>query len=536
MIKIEKLTLTYHGSEVPALVDINLDIKKGEFILISGPTGCGKSTLLNCINGIMFHESSALIKGSITIHDIDIQHLSLAQICQRTGTVFQNPDSQICTAQVESEIAFGLENQQISPCEIEERISQSIAMTGLENCRYQSTESLSGGQKQRLMIACALALRPEILLLDEPISQLDPMGTQEILQVIHNLKRKKLLTVVMVEHRIEDTIRLADQLLVMQHGKIVQKSSRQDAVRDLSLVRNLGLDIPQLPDLFERLRRPERPMEVSEAPLLEINPKRRPLFKTSTGDLICRIRNLSYSYSKKNKPTIQHLNLSFKKNEIVALMGTNGSGKSTLLHLLARRLKPVSGSIQWEYDPSPSIGLLLQATDLMLFCNSVEEEIAFAPVHQKKHLDDIKGIVDSILSKMDLQHLRKQAPFSLSRGQRLRTALASIIAMSPSILLLDEPTTGQDKMQVTRIMEAVNTQFDLVVFCTHDVDTAARYADRVVLMENGQLKADGNPRDIFFNESILSSTSIRQSSIQQYSKRLGIHSLTVDGIFMELNR
>lgn len=541
MIEARDLSLTYHGAEEKTLDRIGLRVGKGEFLLISGPTGCGKSTLLNCLNGVLQHESSASLEGTVCLDGHDLREMELTAICRRIGVVFQNPDSQICTATPETEIAFGLENLALERASMQERVAKALELTGLEDCRHQPSTTLSGGQKQRLMIACALALKPELLLLDEPISQLDPEGAREILDVVRDLKQRHELAVVMVEHRLEETVQLADRIVLMNEGRIVLDKERDDALVDLSTIRELGLNVPHLPDLFERLGRAERPLRPEDAPCLELRPHSagdpeadgpgNPCDSGGpAGELMCEIDGLRFGYPHAGTPVFDGLDLRLCKGQRVAIMGSNGAGKSTLLHLLAGLLDHVSGSVRWADGNRPGVGLLLQVPDLMLFCETVRDEVAFAPRHLRVSPNELERVIDEVLEQTGLGALSERAPFALSRGQRLRTAMASILSKKPSVLLLDEPTTGQDREQVDRMMSQLEEAFDLVVFCTHDVDTAARHATRVVLLDDGKIIADGEPTDVLFDEASLTTASVRQTSVQTYARRLGTRALTVDAL------
>lgn len=556
MIEAENLSVTYHGAETSTLAGIHLRVQGGEFVLVTGPTGSGKSTLLNCLNGVIQHESSAAMEGAVTLHNEDLRNIPLPEICRRIGTVFQNPDSQICTATPETEIAFGLENIGLARAEMEQRIEKALEQTGLKECRYQPAHTLSGGQKQRLMIACALALQPELLLLDEPISQLDPQSAAEILETISALKRSHRLAVIMVEHRMEETVPLADRIVLLDRGRIVLDQSRDAALSSLERFREIGLNVPHLPDLFEKLGRPERPLRPEEAPVVQLcaqgDFRGEPATTTHAGcpvhhvdgrppialrgGPVCEIHELAFAYNSRSQPIFEGLNLVFYHGERIALMGSNGAGKTTLLHLLAGLLAPVSGAIRWHAEKRPAVGLMLQSPDLMLFCETVREEIAFAPLHARLPREETDRIVTQMLEQMGIKELADRAPFALSRGQRLRTALASILSKRPSVLLLDEPTTGQDREQIERMMTPLEERFDLLIFCTHDVDTAAHHATRVILMDDGRIIADGRPADVLFDDDALAKASVRQTSLQAYARRLGTRALGVDELMDMLSR
>jgi energy-coupling factor transporter ATP-binding protein EcfA2 len=453
--------------------------------------------------------------------------------------VFQNPESQICTATAETEIAFGLENLALDRATMRRRIDEALAMVGLDDCRHQPTSTLSGGQKQRLAIACALALKPKVLLLDEPLSQLDPQGVEEILGVVGRLKSAGGLTVVLVEHRVEETLALADRLVLIDQGRIVLDLPRREALADLAPLRRRGLNLPLLADLFERLGRAERPLHAEEAPRLDVSPQEVPPQRVppqdgpppaAPGEPLCEIRQLGFGYGRHGPPVLEGLDVTFHRGQRVALMGPNGSGKSTLLHLLAGLLAPRTGSIAWTNGQAASVGLVMQVPDLMLFCDSVRQEVAFAPRHARLPRPQRDRLVDAVLARMGLEELADQAPFALSRGQRLRTAVASILSKQPAVLLLDEPTTGQDREQIERMMSGLKRDFELVIFCTHDVQTAARHADRIVLLEAGRVVADGSPLEVLFDQAALRRASIRQTSLQAYARRLGVRALEVDSL------
>jgi len=575
VIEVRELSLRYPGRAAPTLRRVNLRVRKGELVLVAGPTGCGKSSLLNCLNGILVHESAAAIEGEILLEGRDIRGMPLREICRLTGSVFQNPDSQLCTATVESEVAFGLENMAVERGEMRRRMDEALETVALLSRRHDPVATLSGGQKQRLAIACALALRPRILLLDEPVSQLDTQGAAEILEVIARLSEHHDLAVLLIEHRLEETARLADRVVLMDQGGVVSDKLRDEALRDLTDLRSLGLAVPQLPDLFCRLGRTERPLTAEDAPLLplagvkeavgrrleesespfSVFPTASSLQPTASKET-CVIRNLGFRYAKDAPLVLDDLSATFHRGDRVALMGANGSGKSTLLHLLAGTLKPTSGGLEWfdsrgvggesrsggvggvsgaaarreekkKKNGGPRAGLVLQVPDLMLFQETVADEIRFAPRHLGVSAPECDEITRDILERMGLTELADEAPFSLSRGQRLRTAVGSVLSMRPRVLLLDEPTTGQDREQIERMMDGLAEGFDLVVFCTHDVDTAARHSSRVIVLAEGGVLLDGPPGEVLFDAEGLGRAKIRQTSVLRYAARLGVRALGV---------
>jgi energy-coupling factor transport system ATP-binding protein len=525
MIRIEHLSLRYAGADDATINDLSLTVEKGESVLICGPTGCGKSSLINCMNGVLHHESAARIGGRVFVDGQDIRNLSLPEMCTWVGTVFQNPDSQICTSTPETEIAFGLENQCLNRTVMKARIDEVLSYTGLEDCRHQSTLTLSGGQKQRLVIACALALKPKILFLDEPVSQLDPKGAEEILSLVNRLKQDHAYTIVLIEHRIEETFAQADRIIVMGKGGVVSDSAPADTLRNIHDMRSLGIKLPHLPDFFDRINRPERPLTIEHAPIVSVRSHTAAVSHKSD-PCLCDVNELTFGYTK-NEHVLRNLSVQFHQGERVALMGTNGAGKSTLLHVLAGAHKPLSGSVVWAGD-SGEKGLVLQSPDLMLFSETVKEECLFAPIHQGMTRVQASAVADTVLGRLGLSDFASAAPFALSKGQRLRVAVGSVLSKQPSVLLLDEPTTGQDREHIEKLMSRLENDFGLVVFCTHDVDTAARHANRVILLHHGTIVANGHPSDVFHHHEALATASIRQTTIQQYAVKLGTRALCVE--------
>ncbi len=528
LLEVEELSLRYPGRSSATLRGVNLRVYSKQLVLLAGPSGCGKSTLLGCLNGLLFRESSAEIGGVVRVAGQDIRGLSLGQICRMVGTVFQNPETQICTHSVESEVAFGLENLNLEPQVIAQRIDEVLQLVGLAEQRYQRTDALSGGQKQRLAIACALALRPQILLLDEPLSQLDPRGAREILELMVRLHAAGEGAMIVVEQRLEEVLPLADHVVLMDGGSVVfQGSPRQIACR-LELLKDLGLNVPLLPEAFSRLGRTERPLVPEEAPLL---PARHvcPTSRPQRGPVILKLSHLEGGYDSGRSPVLRDICLEFCEGDRVALMGANGSGKTTLLSILSGLLRPWSGRLEWK-NLTPRVGLVMQSPDLMLFCDSVREELGFAPRELGFPKPEQQAVVAELLHRLDLESLGEESPFALSRGQRLRVAIGSVMTMRPNVLLLDEPTAGQNLRQVDRIMSLLKMGMKLVVFCTHDVQLACRHATRLVLLDEGEVVFDGLPEDALFEEALLERTSLRRTGLQEFAFKLGIRALGMEDL------
>ncbi len=467
MIKIRKLSYRYPNREDYAIKDINLKISKGEFVLITGRSGCGKSTLLKCLNGLIPHESHGEFHGDVIVDNLNTNDHPIRVLAQKVGLVFQNPDEQIFSTKVMGEIAFGCENICLPKEEILERARWALEKVGMEKYINANTNELSGGQKQRVAIASVLALKPKIIALDEPLSHLDPKGVKEVLDVLKNLNGESM-TVVLVEHRVHEVYKLVDRIVVMDRGRIVLEGEPESIITD-NMLKKLELRLPNI-----RLER------------IELNPKE---------EKIIEVRNVWFSYNK--KPVLRGINFNAFRGEVIAIVGNNGSGKTTLLHLIAGILKPEKGDVivlgkntrkYSAYKLAGLIGIVFQNPSLMLFCDTVYDEIAFGPRNLK-----LKENIERWLNVMELQEFANHHPQTLSGGQRLRCAAASIFSMNPEVLLLDEPTSGQDFMHVKKLMnicaELARTG-KTVVFVTHDINVAIKFANRIVAMNDGKIVAD----------------------------------------------
>lgn len=546
MIEIKSLSFTYPGRDEATLKNVDLSIGRGEFVLLTGPTGCGKSTLLKALNGIIPHESGGTMDGDVIVKGINTKHTSMKILTQLVGLVFQSPTDQLFSTVVENEVAFGPENLGLTNEEIDKRIEFALSAVGLKGFRKRKINSLSGGQQQRVAIASVLAMQPEILVLDEPLSQLDPQGGNEILQILKSLNAEKNITVIVVEHRLPEVLSFVNRIIVMDRGRIVLDEEPAKAFQDnLSCFQALGLKIPDVVLLFHKLGIKEIPLRPEDAVCLlkqkrikssstepSYSSSKSKLQSTSAGS-IAEVKGISFSYTKNDSEALSNIDLNIKRREILALMGKNGSGKSTLLLILAGLLKPTSGLCKVlnrqtkkvsPFSLVPEIGIVFQNPDLILFCDSVREEIGFGPKNMKLSDELIKRRVNEALDIMTIKELSSNPPLALSKGQRLRTAVASIIAMQPQLLLLDEPTTGQDKSNIDIMMSSLKTNnFEgAIVFCTHDIDTVFRYADRVVILNSGRIIADGTPKAIFTDFSLLSEASLDPPPILRISKELGI--------------
>jgi len=502
MLSIRGLSYRYHSRHEHAIKNIDIDIEKGEFVIVTGVSGCGKSTLLKCLNGIIPQEASGEMQGKVEICGLDTAESPINVLAQNVGLVFQNPDEQIFSTRVLDEVAFGLENLCFSKDKIIQRVDWALEKVGMLDYIDLSTSALSGGQKQRVALASVLALRPDVLVLDEPLSQLDPEGAIEVLGVIKKLSDEGM-TIILVEHRLHEVTSWADRIIIMDKGDVVMDCPVAEVYSHLKLFKELGLRMPEK-DINYDIAAIRKQPQIEQTEQTEHNHNR-----------VVEIRDVHFSYGKKKRKmenwVLKGVNLDISSGEMVSIIGNNGSGKSTLLHHIAGLHKPKKGKVRIAdtdtkrtsaFKLSGIVSILFQNPELMLTCPTVYDEIAFGPRNMRLKAQHIEDIVNDGLQSLELSELYDCHPQAISGGQRLRCATASIAAMRPDVLLLDEPTSGQDIKNVEKLMEycqRLSREGMTVIYITHDHEIAVKYSDRVICMENGNIVDDINLKNHSLN-------------------------------------
>jgi energy-coupling factor transport system ATP-binding protein len=473
MIQIKDLTVRYHGDQ-RAIDGLSLNVRPGEFVLLTGPSGCGKSTLAHCLNGLIPHASQAAMAGQITVDGVPTTEQTVAQMATHVGLVFQNPSTQLFGSTVDEEVAFGPRNLGLPPNEVLERAAFALAATGIEHLRERDTKSLSGGEQQRVAIAAVLSMRPKVLVLDEPTSNLDLKGTRTVLGTLAHLRREYGLTILIIEHRLSEAGALADRVVVMDEGKILLDGPTEAIFQQREVLSNLGIRYPD---------------PTHEALPLQVCPQRVPVEGHGLKPIV-EMSGVEAGYD--SGFVLRDLNLAVYPQEFVALVGDNGSGKTTVARLVAGLLKPQQGDVAWNDDLrglplGRRAGLLFQDPLQQLFCDNVQEEVTFGPDNFGIHSN---GRLETILGVTGLAELRERNPYALSVGQQQRVALASILALEPALLILDEPTMGQDWGSLSRVMDfltRLNGHGQAILLITHDHKLVCRYADRILMLEDGKL-------------------------------------------------
>ena len=498
MLVLENLSYRYKTRATFTLQNISLHLKKGEMLILAGRSGCGKSTLLKAVSGLLRATSEGEMNGKVFIDGQNIADLSPETVGIMVGSVYQSPDDQLFAMTVEDEVGFALENQGVAEAVIRSAVSSTLEKVGLGGFEKRGIHELSGGQRQRLALASVLVTRPKLLVLDEPVSQMNPQGVKDFMEILLSLNKNDGITIIIAEHRVNELAKYFSRLAMMYEGEIIFDGPTDDAWSKIGSKQAVGLREPQNIKLARQLRLSK--LESDSKRLVRVianectvkqGQRRHNVGNKVMSESLLSVNNVSYTYPGSKKETLHPISFEIFPGQTVALMGYNGAGKSTLMNLLAGLTKPSAGKISFLHNEiiknAHSIGYLRQEPDLMLLADSVWEEL-----HWKNRSADEKYI-DNIIDRMSLREYINDFPLALSKGQRLRTVLGALLARKPKLLLLDEPTAGQDQQSLDEIKELIAffvAGGGSVLFCTHDIELAGEIADRVILMAEGSMTAD----------------------------------------------
>lgn len=526
MLRIRNLCYRYPNRKKDTLKNINLQLQAGEMLLLAGRSGCGKSTLIKAVSGILRMEKRGCLRGEIYLNGENIAGLMPEDIGQIAGTVYQTPDDQLFAMTVYDEAAFALENQGYGEDFIRERVLQILSLVGLKGMEYFSIHTLSGGQRQRLALASVLVTNPGLLILDEPVSQMNPQGVRDFLHLLVRLKETQGLTILMIEHRIHELAEYFQRIAVMDNGRIVYDGSMEKVWTSLPDELRNGLREPQNIRLCRELHLPEWSND-KEKVLQMIKGQCRisdsPPLAAEKAHKTCLFwaEHVSFCYEGKNKDILHDLNFVLHAGEMTALMGRNGAGKSTLMNLIGGVFSLQKGRIFLEEkaleESLSDIGYLRQEADLMLLADTVRKEFYW----NNKSL--AKEEYETLIKNMGLTGYEEDFPPALSKGQRLRVILGAVLARKPKLLLLDEPTAGQDQESLDAIKRLLCNYVQgggCVCFCTHDVELAAEIADHVILMAEGRIVADGTAGEVLSDSDCLAEGGLEAPDMLELSARL----------------
>lgn len=531
------LSFKYKRGEGKALNNINLEIEEGEFVGIIGKTGAGKTTLTLTMNGIIPHFLKGELEGSVYIFGRDLRNHKVNDFFKDVGIVFQDFETQIFSSSVEREILFGLENLGIERREMERRLKFFSQKMGISHLLKRNPLFLSGGEKQRLVVTSILAMQPSLLVFDEPTTDMDPEGREELYSLYKELKGKK--TIVVVDHEI-DRLLCADKILFLNNGKIVESGKPEEILSNTALFDKYSMKPPDIPILFKKLRSVEIPVSVERAKeIFERNGYRilpwEEIGRPSTK--IIEVSNLSFSYGSNS--VLENISMEIREGELVSIIGPNGSGKSTLLKLISGILPLKEGQIfikgkeirDWKEQITKIIGLGFQNPDYQIFKESVWEEVSFS-----LELSGVKGDekikrCEEILSLLDLLDKRDKDPFTLSKGERQKLVVASILATEKEIIILDEPTTGLDPFEVEKVVEIIKTLKSkgvTIIFVTHSLDLAFAFSDWIIVLKNGRIFMEGRPREILMRKREIESIFPKIPSFLRFSQITGGYFLSLE--------
>ncbi len=516
ILKIENLSFTYPLCSSPAVCDVSLNIHEGEFALLCGATGSGKSTLLRLLK----REISPLGKknGKIYYKGSDLEKLSPKASASKIGFVMQNPEHQIVTDKVWHELAFGLENIGLPQNEIARRVAEVASYFGIENWYEKNTSELSGGQKQLLNLASVMVMNPDVLILDEPTAQLDPIAATTFITTLSKLNKDFSLTVIIAEHRLEELIPICDRLVILKGGKLHLNNTPEKVVRALGENDEIFSLMPASARLYHKLKPFGKcPLTVREGrAYIEENFSNKikvlPQDKaTQTTNKALELKDVYFRYEREFPDVLNSINLTVYENEIFCILGGNGSGKTTTLNACAKLLKPYSGEIRVfgkklkEYKNQSlyreCLSLLPQDMGTVFLKNTVREE-----------LEDAGADISDL--PFDISYLMDRHPYDLSGGEQQLVALSKVLASKPKLLLMDEPTKGLDankKNDITKILKQLKANGVTVVIVTHDVEFAAACADRCALFFRGQVVSTGSPSEFFCENRFYTTAASRMS-------------------------
>jgi energy-coupling factor transporter ATP-binding protein EcfA2 len=557
-ISVKNVTYTYPEQDSPALKDVTLEVEKGEFLVIMGPNGSGKTTLCLLLNGVIPNVLGGRLRGQTEVMGLDTRRHHVYELAQHVGMVLQDPEAQLFTSSVRSEAAFAAENLGVPREEMIERIDWALDVVRLQDFVQRPPPQLSGGQKQRLTIAAALVMRPLVLVLDEPTSQLDPIGAQEVFSVLRDLNQDLGMTVVISTHKSEHATRYADRIIVLNEGQIVSQGSPAEVFSHVELMDRIYVQVPAVTrvewDLREALGRKRFSvlLEDARASLSKLM-EERGVPKQSVLDHrlsiptppipntpYIELKNLIFQYPGTDKKALDDISITVEKGEFVGIIGQNGAGKTTLVKHIIGLLKPSSGQVILDgkdvadeavEDMARTVGLALQNPDAQLFAMSVAEEVAFGSSNLNLPEKEVAERVDRALAATGLEKFREAYPFNLSFGDRRKLSVAAVVSMEPNVLIFDEPTTGQDykgRRELADIAKNLNEMGRTILMVTHDMDLIAEYTRRLIVMGDAKVLLDGPTAEVFQQVEILAETFIAPPQVTQLAMSLAEYDIPGD--------
>lgn len=496
---VEQLSFKYRDRPDYALRDVSFELEAGQIMLVAGTSGCGKTTLIRCLNGLIPRSYRGELEGRVCLHGEETNDKSLAAISQIVGTVLQDPERQILGSRVVNEVAFGPENLGLPPAEITARVDETLDYLDINHLRRRETFYLSGGEKQKVALAGILAMHPSILLLDEPLASLDPASAQEALRLIRRLADEGR-AILIVEHRVEDILKIRpEKALFLVDGQMHYLGPTAGLERAVDYHE---VKLPA-PVIIAKARHDPAPTYVP--PLLSQ--------MEEIGAPLVEFEEVCFAYEE--GPLVLHdVNLTINRGDVIAILGPNGAGKTTLVKHAIGLLKPTRGRVLVEgadthelsvAEIARTLGYVFQSPSHMLFAPTVRKELAFGPENLGYDETTIDESVAEAVRILNLSGLEEYPPLALSFGQQKRVSIAAIMSMRSRVLVMDEPTAGQDYKNYMVFMDAILQlpNFEAILFITHDLDLAICYASRVILMHEGWIAGDGPPAEVLTDSDLV---------------------------------
>ncbi|MGC9398341.1 MAG: ABC transporter ATP-binding protein [Anaerolineae bacterium] len=551
VITIQDLYFRYRGRPEPAVDGISFEVEAGDFLVIMGHSEAGKSTLAASMNGLVPHFHRGKFTGDVIVMGRNTRDHTVAQMSELLGMVFQDFEAQLFSTNVELEVAFGPENFAVPREEIARRIDENLKLVGLEALRERSPSTLSGGQKQKLAIASVLAMQTPILVMDEPTTDLDPISKEGVFEIAKELRERGDLTLIVVEHETEEALH-ADHLLLLKEGQILKMGPAAEMLREVDLLQETGVMPLGVPLFFKRMGASYLPLTLEEgqrhfaengwriserrhAELLAADAARQ----AARGPILIHCEGLEHTYPG-GVEALKGVDLDIHQGEMIGIVGQNGSGKTTLVKHFNGLLMPTGGEIEVEGVPTveqgvfnlgQKVGYVFQNPDHQIFSETVFDEVAYSLRLREMDEEVVEARVAEALEAVGLSGMEDADPFSMTKSGRQRVAVASVLAIHPDVLILDEPTTGLDYREQRSMMELVrkmNERGSTIIFVTHHMWVVAEYADRVFVVKDGRILLEGTTRQVFAQEEVLREAHLRPPQLVSLSNRLGKTLLGVD--------
>ncbi len=538
VIVLRDLSFTYPDQTRPALDRVSLRVGRGEMVAVMGPSGAGKSTLAKVLNRAIPAFHAGWLSGSVELLGMAMEHHGVADLAGRVALVAQDFEAQLFSTNVQQEVVFGLEQLGTEPRLIRQRAADALARVGLAGFEERDPATLSGGEKQRLAIAASLALQPDLLVFDEPTTDLDPAGKEEVLAVLAALRRAGT-TLVVVEHEIR-AAELADRLILLDQGRIAADGPSQTLLRDVARLQRHAVRPPELASIAAHFDLSEPPSSVEAAiQILRVHQVHAEAHSSEVhatpvpAKPLVELQDVRFAYPG-GPPILDGISLRIDPGESIALLGRNGSGKTTLAKHLNGLLQPSAGTVRLAGVPlvgmplariAAQVGYVFQNPDVQIFADSVADEVAFGPRNLGLSAAEVDERVEATLRAVGLEAARDEDPFILTKGERQRLAVASLLALRPSVLVLDEPTTGLDdheQQAMMRLVGELRRGGTAVVMITHTPWIVAEHAGRALVMHAGRLAFDGSVDDLFERDDILELAHCRAPDSGRIARGLGL--------------